>query len=169
MIRSIMLRSSFLCSAMVAFIAFSSTTATPFSILASSLNPASSVTSNPFMSLPREISTRNYAKRYIINCTDPEAAFDVSCWGQLDLSNWLNNPTTGWNKTTQVCNATQDSANCCIPGEAWTTCFLRLGHRYGGADCTQINVQTCSLDLSQNTPPGITPQVHYIMKNIYGT
>ena len=157
MTRSIMLRFSFLYSAIVVFITFfSSTTASP-TYLGSYLNSH------------HERNSGELEERYIINCTDPKAAFDVSCWGQLDLSDWLNNPTTGWNKTTPVCNATQDSATCCIPGEAWTTCFLRLGHGFGGADCTEINAQTCSLDMSQNTPPDTTPQVHYVMKNIYGT
>ena len=173
-IRSNMLRSYVLRLAISAFVIFSMTAATPVSYLDALLNPIDERSNTDFEEgyiatdvEERAVST-DLEERYIINCTDPGAAFDVSCWGQLDLSDWLNNPTTGWNKTTQVCNETQDSAKCCIPGEAWTTCFLRLGHGFGGVDCTEINAQTCSLDMSQKTPPETTAQVHYVMKNIYG-
>lgn len=151
-----MLWSSFLCSAMVAFVTMPLTTASPVSQVDLFLNPR------------HERSSGDLDKRYMINCTDPRTSFDIACWGQLDLSDWLNNPTTGWNKTTPICDATQDSAACCTPGEAWTTCFLRLAHGFGGADCTEINAQTCSLDMTQNVSPVIGPQVHYVLKNIYG-
>ena len=157
MLRSTMLRSSSSCSAILAFITFSSTTASPVSQIDSILNPR------------HERSSGGLDERYIVNCTDPGAAFEVSCWGQLNLSDWLNNPTTGWNKTTPICGDTQDSAACCISGEAWTTCFLRLAHGFGGDDCSQINAQTCSLDMTQSVSPVIWPQVHYVLKNIYGT
>lgn len=150
-IHGIMQRSSLLSSIVLAVIAISSTIASPVSLVGSSL------------------SSTQLNERQLVNCTDLASAFDGSCWKTLDLSDWLNNPTTGWNKTTPICDAYHDSSHCCIAGEPWTTCFLRLAHRTGGSDCSEINVQTCSVDMHQDVGPQIAPQVHYVMKTIYST
>ena len=107
-----------------------------------------------------------------VNCSDlnPAASFDDSCWGVLDLSDWLSNPKTGWNATTPVCTDSEDGTNCCEPDEPWTTCFLRLAHGNSLYDCSQINVQSCADEgtLSPYLSPSIVPQTRYVMKNIYG-
>ena len=109
--------------------------------------------------------------RQAINCTDVAAPFNEACWGTLKVGDWLNNPTTGWNKTTPICTGSQDGAACCEPNEIWTTCFLRLAYGTSGRDCSEINPQYCSFspDLSVHLDPKIVPQVRYVVENIYGT
>ncbi len=150
-----MRRFSFTCLVVVALTAVSSTTASPISTL-----------SHYFRS-PTLGEGHTLRKRQRVNCYNIRSAFDSSCWGVLDLSDWLNNPTTGWNHTHPPCDMTQDSSQCCVAGEPWTTCFLRLGHGTGGSDCSQINVQTCSLDLHQSVNDTVAVQYHYVMKTIY--
>lgn len=111
---------------------------------------------------------RPSSKRQIdVNCNDPAAVFVGSCWITLGVSDYLDDPTTGWNHTTPVCS---DSTKCCLQGEAWSTCYLRLGRGLGGADCTSVDDQTCTWDnaISPYLDPSIAPQVRYVMKSIYG-
>lgn len=157
MICSIMWRFSFSCSVIVAMAAISSVTASPMSTLSYNFRS---------LTLGEEHALR---ERQLVNCTNIPSAFDSSYWGVLGLSVWLNNLTTGWNHTIPICDATQDSSQCCIADEPWTTCFLRLGHRTGENDCSQINVQTCSLDLHQSVDDTVAVQYHDVMKTIYST
>lgn len=110
--------------------------------------------------------------RQEINCSDlnPAAVFDASCWGGLDLSDWLNHPTTGWKARTPVCTSSEDGSNCCMFNEPWTTCFLQLAHNNPSYDCSQINPQSCPNDntLSAYMSPSIVPQTRYVVKNTYG-
>lgn len=109
--------------------------------------------------------------RQTIDCTDLSAPFHESCWATLDLENWLNNATTGWNETTKVCQGTgpgEDGSACCGPTEPWTTCFLRLAHGFPGDDCTVLNTGFCSYDRSLAVNAAIAPEVAYIVNNIYG-
>lgn len=120
-------------------------------------------------------------KRQTVNCTDLSAAFNSQCWQELQLSNFLlggGQWGVGWNKSTRVCDSqsadvnSNDGTNCCLPGEAWTTCFLRLAQGGGTQDCSQINAQFCSMPsenaLSAGLADSIRPEVQYIQKNIYG-
>lgn len=114
-------------------------------------------------------------KRNTYNCTDLAADWDSRCWAQLDLTAYLTDPVTGWNITTRTCSVEEsavnnDGADCCKVGEAWTTCFLRLGHGAPGQDCSEINAQTCTYQstLAANLPDAVKPKVQYMMKNIYG-
>ena len=100
-----------------------------------------------------------------INCTDLGAPLDASCWATLDLSDWLTN----WNNTTPTCTQDQDGAACCLVGEAWNRCFLRLAHGSAGSDCTNINMQGCTWTQYLAVSHDIAPQVFYIMTNIYCT
>ena len=52
-----------------------------------------------------------------INCVDPAAAFDSSCWDTLNVAKFLNDPVTGWKKTTPTCTPTDSGASCCHTGE----------------------------------------------------
>lgn len=136
------------------------------SVIAS--NTASPIsTLNYYFSTPTLGEEHALRERQLVNCYDIRSALDSSCWGVLGLSDWLNNPMTGWNHTHPPCDLTQDSAECCIADEPWTTCFLRLGHGMGGSDCSQTNVQTCSLDLHQSVNDTVAMQYHYVMKTIY--
>lgn len=104
----------------------------------------------------------------LVNCSDLAASFDETCWGVLDLSDWLNNPTTGWNKTAPICKATEDDAKCCVEGVPWTTCFLRLTRGRADEDCSMINAQNCPSNLPNQLDPNISAEAQYVMKNIYG-
>ena len=104
-----------------------------------------------------------HLSRQSVNCTDLQASTDPSSWHGPDLTNWLKN----WNKTTPVCPPNQDDANCCLPSEPWTTCFLRLTRN--NDDCSQISIQTCSWNLLLQVSGDIAPEVFHIMKNIYCT
>ena len=120
-------------------------------------------------------------KRQTVNCTDLTAAFNAQCWQDLQLSNFLlggGEWGVGWNKSTRTCDTQSadindnDGTNCCLPNEAWTTCFLRLAQGGGTQDCSQINAQFCSMPsedaLSAGLANSIRPEVQYIQKNIYG-
>ena len=131
--------------------------------------------------LQRESHLPRQEKRQAYNCTDLGSAFNAACWQQLQLSNFLlggGEWGLGWNKSTRVCDTqssdinNNDGANCCLPTEAWTTCFLRLAQGGGTQDCSQINAQFCSMPpenaLSAKLADSIRPEVQYIQKNIYG-
>lgn len=136
---------------------------------------------NPLRVLQRESEPSPPEKRQSFNCTHTSSAFNSACWQQLQLSNFLlggGEWGLGWNKSTRVCDAqssnvnNNDGSNCCLPTEAWTTCFLRLAQGGGAQDCSQINAQFCSMvsenALSDNLPDNIRPEIQYIQKNIYG-
>jgi len=106
-------------------------------------------------------------KRQRVDCHNTATSFSDSCWEILDLGGYLNHPVTGWNKTVPICSGWDLDSTCCIATEPWTTCYLRLAHNISGSDCSQINAQTCSYDLSMAVDPSIAPYVAYTMKNIY--
>ena len=137
---------------------------------------------NPLHLLQRESEPSLLEKRQSFNCTHLSSAFNSACWQQLQLSNFLlggGEWGLGWNKSTRVCDPqsndinNNDGANCCLPTEPWTTCFLRLAQGGGSQDCSQINAQFCSMPsinaLSSDLADNIRPEVQYIQKNIYGT
>ena len=101
------------------------------------------------------------------NCGDPAAIFYSACWSSLGISDYLDNPATGWNHTTPVCD---DSTRCCVPDEAWSTCFLRLGRGLSGEDCTSMGNDNCKWneEMSTTLAPSIYAQVRYVLKSIYG-
>ena len=97
-----------------------------------------------------------------INCTDPRAPTDSSCWQALNLTAWLTNR----NQTTPTCKESQDGADCCLVGEAWNRCFLRLAHGCSGSNCTQINAQACTWDQSLAVIWDFAAQIFYVMTTI---
>lgn len=136
---------------------------------------------NPLRLLQRESDLPLQEKRQTVNCTDLSAAFNSACWQELQLSNFLlggGEWGVGWNKSTPICDSqssdinNNDGTSCCLPTEAWTTCFLRLAQGGGTQNCAQINAQFCSMQsenaLSAGLANSIRPQVQYIQKNIYG-
>ena len=179
-----MRRSSSLFPAAAAFLVLILAAASPLqrSRLMGNDEPLSSLSGwNPLRLLQREPDLPLQEKRQTVNCTDLSAAFNSQCWQELQLSNFLlggGEWGEGWNKTTRVCDTqstdvnNNDGTNCCLPGEAWTTCFLRLAQGGGTQDCSQINAQFCSMPsenaLSAGLADSIRPEVQYIQKNIYG-
>ena len=179
-----MRRSSSLFPVAAAFLVLILAAASPLqrSRLMGNDEPLSSLSGwNPLRLLQREPDLPLQEKRQTVNCTDLSAAFNSQCWQELQLSNFLlggGEWGEGWNKTTRVCDTqstdvnNNDGTNCCLPGEAWTTCFLRLAQGGGTQDCSQINAQFCSMPsenaLSAGLADSIRPEVQYIQKNIYG-
>ena len=105
-----------------------------------------------------------------VNCTDPGAVFDSSCWAQLGVSDFLNNPKTGWNVTTKTCSQSSgDGSDCCVIGELWSTCFLRLALG-PGEDCSIISTNSCTDEgrLSSTIPQAVAPQYRYVVWAITG-
>ena len=115
----------------------------------------------------------DFDRRDSINCTDLGADFFEECWTLLGLTDYLQDPVTGWNVTTPVCSNTedgtdQDGSNCCKEGVPWSTCYLHLAHGFAGDDCSTINTGSCSYDATMAVDPSIAPKVRYVMRNIYG-
>ena len=85
-----------------------------------------------------------------VNCTDVTTGRDNKCWGQLKLTEWVED----WVDT-----------NTCYTDEAFASCFLRK-EGFPGLDCTGIKIDTCT------SPQGDTvltePAVFYVAYNIYG-
>lgn len=136
---------------------------------------ASIATSTPLISRTKNEPRAPAGTSHVpgVNCTDIHAVYDQSCWGQLNLSDWLIN----WNQTVPICGVrgtVTDNSKCCIPdapgttqlGEPWSTCFLRLATATSGLDCSQISSRYCSLDVPVQVDASIEPQVHYVVKNL---
>ena len=95
--------------------------------------------------------------------TSPAAVFDASCWQQLNLSDFI----TGWR--VEPCPPDSTGKNCSLPGEPWSTTFLRLAKGQAGFDCSSVSVGSCHYDsdLDENLDPKIKPQVRYVMYTIF--
>ena len=180
----VMRRSLSLFSVIVAFVVLILAAASPLqrSHLTETDASLSTLTEwNPLRLLQRAPDLPLQEKRQTFNCTHLESAFNGACWQELQLSNFLlggGEWGQGWNKSTRVCDAqsndvnNNDGANCCLPTEPWTTCFLRLAQGGGSQDCSQINAQFCSMPsqnaLSPSLADNVRPEIQYIQKTIYG-
>lgn len=102
--------------------------------------------------------------RQAADCTNTRAASNAACWDILDLSDYL----AGWSRTTPTCEASGgDAADCCQPAEPWSTCFLRLAYGRPGSDCTQLQIQGCTLGLlNPDLDPSIVSKVRYVVQSI---
>lgn len=126
--------------------------------------------------LERRAEIYELEKRQQINCTNPNALFFSECWDILNIHEYLVNPTTGWIATTRTCqnrggnNWDNDGSTCCVPGEAWATCYLRLAIPGFNYDCTSTSGDRCDSSMIGliNVDPSIRPYVRYTVKNIYG-
>lgn len=101
---------------------------------------------------PRSLESRG------INCVDTATAFDSSCWDTLNIAKFLNDPVTGWKRTTPICTLSDSGATCCRADEPWSTCFLRLYSGKPGTDCSDIAhiKNDCQL---QSPAPDLTPSI----------
>lgn len=115
------------------------------------------VTSSP-------ITGQHPQPRQSVNCTDPDAITNGSCWETLHLAEYLTN----WNKNRPICktiNGTpEDGAHCCAANEVWSTCFIRLSIGNHGYNCLNINEGTCPIFLVDATT---APEVRYILATMY--
>lgn len=108
--------------------------------------------------------SRGLQLRQTVDCSDRHALYDYSCWNTLDIAKYLNDPITGWLKSTPACSNNDDGSNCCKRDEAWSTCFLRLAQGYAGSDCSTIQNDACSFSppLNPTLSPDIFNQVRYV-------
>lgn len=102
--------------------------------------------------------------RQSVNCTDPNAVTSGSCWEELHLAEFL----TKWNEDRPICTTIdgtlEDGAHCCVPSEAWSTCFIRLTMGNHGYNCLNINEGTCpNFVVDAST----APEVRYILGTMY--
>ena len=120
-------------------------------------------------------STRSIAPdQPIVNCTSSAAASapNAACWNQLDLTKYLTDPLTGWNKTTPTCaTVNPDGSSCCYPHEFWANCFLRLATGSQQACYAPIAEDTqcatlMNFPLSPSIGPSIAQQVRYVFHTI---
>lgn len=117
------------------------------------------------------ISASPLHPRLVINCTDLSAVYDSQCWAQLGISDFLDDPKTGWNVTTKTCSESDDGSNCCAVGEPWSTCFLRVAYLQPGYDCTQLDSQTCTASsemLAGTIPSTLAPKYRYVSRAVFG-
>ncbi len=114
----------------------------------------------------------SYASRSLgsplVDCTNSAAMYDSSCWNSLDIDKYLNDPVTGWNKTTPTCSPGDNGATCCRMDEPWTTCFLRLESGRSGTDCSDLsNANDCQLPVpDRNLSPNILGPARYVAYTI---
>ncbi len=112
---------------------------------------------------PRSLESRG------INCVDAAAVFDTSCWDTLNIPKFLNDPVTGWKKTTPTCTPTDSGAACCHANEPWSTCFLRLYSGRLGTDCSDIAHIKNDCQLPSPAPtlaPSIAASARYVVYGI---
>ncbi|KAL8810882.1 MAG: hypothetical protein Q9200_002230 [Gallowayella weberi] len=101
-------------------------------------------------------------------CANQEAIPDSRCWNLANIPSYLNDPTTGWMKTTPTCD---DSTRCCsTQDDGWSTCYLRLALPGVGQDCTTLNDHPCVAQtvLAPELDHSIIPQVRTMVLSIYG-
>lgn len=111
--------------------------------------------------------------RQSATCTDPNAAFDDSCWGNLNLGDFLTNPTTGWNASLgKPCKSDDNAAYCCRKTEAsWSACFMRqavdLAQAFSCASLNASNCPTSSLTVVPEIAVAQQQKVRYVLHSIY--
>ena len=101
-------------------------------------------------------------------CANEEAALDARCWDLINIPDYLNNPTTGWNHTIPIC---EDSTKCCTDRDTgWSTCYLNLAQEGTGEDCTTMSDHDCKSGkaLDPDLHPSIVAPVRYTVASIYG-
>ncbi|KAL9594168.1 MAG: hypothetical protein Q9219_007181 [cf. Caloplaca sp. 3 TL-2023] len=96
---------------------------------------------------------------------DMSTVYNSSCYDVLRIPQFLQ---IWQGRVTQCSNGTPGCTGC-TPGEAWSTCFLRLALGKASHDCTKINVKSCELeDFDLLNPASINaPEIRYIVRNIY--
>lgn len=122
----------------------------------------------------RKAEIHELEKRQMVNCTDPNALFFTDCWDILGIHDYLIAPETGWINTVRYCENEgnsweNDGASCCVKGEAWATCYLRLACPGSNFDCTSTSGGRCTdaMMSSIRADPSVYPYVRYTVKNIY--
>ena len=105
-------------------------------------------------------------------CAYTDAPLISSCWDVLDIPDYLIN----WKKNVPIGTGFQYSNSSCFAGEAWSSCFIRLGWEQvvGIVDCHTINQTDCKFpsgSLRDDIAPGTAQQVKYVTSsvvNVYG-
>ncbi|KAL8944936.1 MAG: hypothetical protein Q9216_000097 [Gyalolechia sp. 2 TL-2023] len=113
-------------------------------------------------------------KRQMVNCTNPDALFFSDCWDILQIFDYLVAPETGWINTVRYCENEgnsweNDGSTCCVKGEAWANCYLRLACPGNNFDCTSTSGGRCTDAMIGfiEADPSLYPFIRYTVKNIY--
>lgn len=114
------------------------------------------------------IASSHHEYRQLSACANPEAPLLNNCWDVLDIPHYLSE----WQKTVPVCQGLEYTDSCCVPGEAWSLCFLRLGWEKGPSDCLEISetdLGPCQFpagSVRSQIPRDTVQQVKYVTANI---
>ncbi|KAL8709838.1 MAG: hypothetical protein Q9220_005454 [cf. Caloplaca sp. 1 TL-2023] len=101
----------------------------------------------------RALEGRPGFQKRAANCTDANN-IESSCWNDLNIADYLTN----WNKTTPDCKTNNgDGSDCCVAGESWSTCFLRIATASAGLSCDTLSVTFCSSISGQIINSDLTP------------
>ena len=105
-------------------------------------------------------------------CTSP-INISFTCWNQLGIPAYL----TQWAATHPTCTSAANETDCCISGEPWSTCFMRLAYAFDsshyavyGLNCTgfgSCQEPPLAPPLAPSLPSGITIQEFYVLNTIY--
>ena len=119
--------------------------------------------------MPQSLKARQITNS--TSCQNPRTEPDASCWNSLNIASYLDDPVTGWNKTTPICAPqTEDALNCCRADEDWSTCFIRLGTGEVANVCNSITQNRGACQFAPEAPnlaPSIQGQVRYVLQNIF--
>lgn len=106
-------------------------------------------------SSPDHVQLNARAPAFIVNCTNPTAILDSSCWESLKVPDYLKS----WRETYKGCNNS----------ESWSTCFLRYSTGVAGVNCDTIDATSCnSADRTPTLDPAVQGQAHYAQVAILG-
>ena len=107
------------------------------------------------------------------SCSDLNAPWDSDCYRALNLSDFLNNTSYGWNATRGMpCESGDNAAYCCRSTDVtWSACFVRQAVQLAGKpSCDSINSTTCpttSFDIVPEVDTSNQRKYQYILHNIY--
>ena len=106
--------------------------------------------------------------RQLAACADPEAPLLKPCWDVLDIPSYLSE----WQKNVAVCPELEYTNGCCILGEPWSSCFLRLGWEKAPSGClgvSETDLGACQFPtgtVRSDIPRDTVQQVKYVTANI---
>ena len=106
--------------------------------------------------------------RQLAACADPEAPLLKPCWNVLDIPDYLSE----WQKNVAVCPELEYTNGCCILGEPWSSCFLRLGWEKAPSGClgvSETDLEACQFPtgtVRSDIPRDTVQKVKYVTANI---
>ncbi|KAL8921369.1 MAG: hypothetical protein Q9172_004062 [Xanthocarpia lactea] len=104
----------------------------------------------------REQDAIDYASQNQLDvaCMGPAAPRTTYCYNALNISQYL----VTWPLSNPAC----------LPGELWSTCYIRIATNQSGVDCTTVDSTSCNFnrDLDPSLEPSVIPQIRYVLASI---